>query len=334
MNTTASTTVEMRLHAIRYAAQDTHLYEFRRLDGAPLPGVEPGAHIDLHLPNGMMRQYSLCTADGDPRAYVVGVKRDRASRGGSRYIHEYLQVGEILQVGGPRNNFPLKDDAGHSVLIAGGIGVTPIWCMAQRLLKLGRSFELHYACRTRKEAAFLEELAALPQAKLHFDDEAGGFLDLAPVVSQAPAGAHFYCCGPLPMLAGFEAATKSLPPGQVHVEYFSAKEEAATGGGHFLSVHHQRRTHARRPARLRARIVDGQPHAARDDLGIGEDVSHGIDRPRRHAQPIQRGQQLRAGESAEERMEHGVERIAVAHAVLVGEEARIVGEVGRAQRLA
>ena len=236
MNTTASTTVEMRLHAIRYAAQDTHLYEFRRLDGAPLPGVEPGAHIDLHLPNGMMRQYSLCTADGDPRAYVVGVKRDRASRGGSRYIHEYLQVGEILQVGGPRNNFPLKDDAGHSVLIAGGIGVTPIWCMAQRLLKLGRSFELHYACRTRKEAAFLEELAALPQAKLHFDDEAGGFLDLAPVVSQAPAGAHFYCCGPLPMLAGFEAATKSLPPGQVHVEYFSAKEEAATGGGYVVEL--------------------------------------------------------------------------------------------------
>lgn len=236
VNTTATTTVEMRLHSIRYAAQDTHLYEFRRPDGAVLPKAEPGAHIDLHLPNGMMRQYSLCTADGDPRAYVVGVKRDRASRGGSRYIHEYLQVGEILKIGGPRNNFPLKEDAGHSVLIAGGIGVTPIWCMAQRLVKLGRSFELHYACRTRSEAAFLEELAALPQAKLHFDDEAGGFLDLAPIVVNAPAGAHFYCCGPLPMLAGYEAAAKALPAEQVHVEYFSAKEEAATGGGYVVEL--------------------------------------------------------------------------------------------------
>lgn len=236
VNTTATTTVEMRLHSIRYAAQDTHLYEFRRPDGAVLPKAEPGAHIDLHLPNGMMRQYSLCTADGDPRAYVVGVKRDRASRGGSRYIHEYLQVGEILKIGGPRNNFPLKEDAGHSVLIAGGIGVTPIWCMAQRLVKLGRSFELHYACRTRSEAAFLEELEALPQAKLHFDDEAGGFLDLAPIVVNAPAGAHFYCCGPLPMLAGYEAAAKALPAEQVHVEYFSAKEEAATGGGYVVEL--------------------------------------------------------------------------------------------------
>lgn len=236
VNTTATTTVEMRLHSIRYAAQDTHLYEFRRPDGAVLPKAEPGAHIDLHLPNGMMRQYSLCTADGDPRAYVVGVKRDRASRGGSRYIHEYLQVGEILKIGGPRNNFPLKEDAGHSVLIAGGIGVTPIWCMAQRLVKLGRSFELHYACRTRSEAAFLEELEALPQAKLHFDDEAGGFLDLAPIVANAPAGAHFYCCGPLPMLAGYEAAAKALPAEQVHVEYFSAKEEAATGGGYVVEL--------------------------------------------------------------------------------------------------
>lgn len=236
VNTTATTTVEMRLHSIRYAAQDTHLYEFRRPDGAILPKAEPGAHIDLYLPNGMMRQYSLCTADGDPRAYVVGVKRDRASRGGSRYIHEYLQVGEILKIGGPRNNFPLKEDAGHSVLIAGGIGVTPIWCMAQRLVKLGRSFELHYACRTRSEAAFLEELVALPQAKLHFDDEAGGFLDLAPIVANAPAGAHLYCCGPLPMLAGYEAAAKALPAEQVHVEYFSAKEEAATGGGYVVEL--------------------------------------------------------------------------------------------------
>jgi ferredoxin-NADP reductase len=174
---------DMRLTAIAYAAKDTNLYEFRRTDGANLPGIEPGAHIDIHLPNGMMRQYSLVTADGDPAAYVVGIKRDRASRGGSRYVHEYLGVAEILKIGGPRNHFPLIEDAPHSVLIAGGIGITPIWCMAQRLQKLGRSFELHYASRTRDEAAFLQELQKLPQAHVHIDAEAGGFLDLAPSIS-------------------------------------------------------------------------------------------------------------------------------------------------------
>ncbi len=227
---------DMRLTAIAYAAKDTNLYEFRRTDGANLPGIEPGAHIDIHLPNGMMRQYSLVTADGNPAAYVVGIKRDRASRGGSRYVHEYLGVAEILKIGGPRNHFPLIEDAPHSVLIAGGIGITPIWCMAQRLQKLGRSFELHYASRTRDEAAFLQELQKLPQAHVHIDAEAGGFLDLAPLVANAPAGSHFYCCGPAPMLAGYETVTKHVPAAQVHAEYFTAKEEAANEGGYVVEL--------------------------------------------------------------------------------------------------
>ena len=227
---------DMRLTGIAYAAKDTNLYEFRRPDGASLPGIEPGAHIDIHLPNGMMRQYSLVTADGDPAAYVVGIKRDRASRGGSRYVHEYLGVAEILKIGGPRNHFPLNEDAPHSVLIAGGIGITPIWCMAQRLQKLGRSFELHYACRTRDEAAFLQELQKLQQAHVHIDAEVGGFLDLAPIIANAPAGSHFYCCGPAPMLAGYETATKHVPAAQVHAEYFTAKEEAATDGGYVVEL--------------------------------------------------------------------------------------------------
>ena len=233
---TTQQTVDLRLTAIRYAAQDTNLYEFRRPDGAALEPVEPGAHIDITLPNGMMRQYSLVTADGDPAAYMVGIKRDRASRGGSIFIHDKLRVGEVLKIGGPRNNFPLNEDAGHTVLIAGGIGITPICCMAQRLKKLGRSFELHYACRTRAEAAFFAELSAMPEARIHIDDEVGGFMDVAAAVAASRSDAHFYCCGPLPMLAAFEDATKALPPEQVHVEYFSAKDEAATGGGYVVEL--------------------------------------------------------------------------------------------------
>ncbi len=229
-------TVDMRLTAIRYAAQDTNLYEFRRIDGAALAPFEPGSHIDLQLPNGMMRQYSLVTADGDPTTYVVGIKRDRASRGGSIFIHDHLRVGQVIAVGGPRNNFPLHEDAAHSVLIAGGIGVTPIWCMAQRLKKLGRSFELHYACRDRAEVAFNDELMAMPEAHIHIDAEAGGFLDVAAIVNNARKDAHFYCCGPLPMLEGYEKATAGVAPDQVHAEYFSAREEAATDGGYVVEL--------------------------------------------------------------------------------------------------
>lgn len=229
--------MNLRLTAIAYAAQDTHTFEFRRPEGGPLPAVEPGAHIDIHLPNGMMRQYSLTTTEGDGDRYIVGIKRDRTSRGGSIYIHDHLKVGQIVKIGGPRNNFPLDLSAPHTVLIAGGIGVTPIRCMAQRLIAKGLPFTMYYSCRTRSEAAFLDELSQRPEVTLHFDDEAAGkFLDMKGIVANAPAGSHFYCCGPTPMLAVYEEATKDLPPGQMHIEYFTAKESAATEGGYTVAL--------------------------------------------------------------------------------------------------
>jgi ferredoxin-NADP reductase len=228
---------DVRLTAIRYAALDTNLFEFRKLDGSAMPAVEPGAHIDIHLPNGMMRQYSLVTADSDPNAYVVGIKRDRASRGGSKFIHDNLRVGTVLKIGGPRNNFPLNEKADHTVLLAGGIGITPIWCMAQRLIKQGTSWELFYSCRERPEVAFIDELSKLPQVKLHIDAEANGkFLDIPGIVAGAPQGSHFYCCGPGPMLSAYEAATKNVPEGHMHIEYFTAKEESALEGGYKVQL--------------------------------------------------------------------------------------------------
>ena len=163
--------IEVRVTAIRYAARDTHLYEFTRLDGKPLPAYEPGAHIDLHLPNGMIRQYSLINAEPDPATYTVGIKRDPASRGGSRYVHDDLRVGKTLKISAPRNNFALVESAKHVVLFAGGIGITPIWCMVQRLEQLGRSWTLYYAARSRSDMAFLQSLEAMAPAQFHFDDE-------------------------------------------------------------------------------------------------------------------------------------------------------------------
>jgi ferredoxin-NADP reductase len=229
--------IEVRLTAIRYAARDTNLYEFTRLDGKPLPAYEPGAHIDVHLPNGIVRQYSLTEAKPQPESYTVGVKRDPASRGGSRYVHDELRVGKSLKISAPRNNFPLVENAPHVVLFAGGIGITPIWCMVQRLEQLGRPWTLHYACRARADMAFLRSLEAMTGAKFHFDDESGGkFLDVGALVAAAPKDAHLYCCGPTPMLKAFETATANWPREQVHIEYFTPKQEAAKTGGFVVEL--------------------------------------------------------------------------------------------------
>ncbi len=222
----------LRLDAVRYAAQDTHLYEFASPDGAPLPAYEPGAHIDVHMPGGLMRQYSLARPYRADQPYLVGIKLDAGTRGGSRFMHEQARVGALFQVGAPRNNFPLKEDAPHTVLIAGGIGVTPVWCMAQRLEQVGAAFELHYAVRTRADAAFLAELERMaPKARLHVDAEAQAFLDAPAIIRGAPEGAHLYCCGPAPMLEAFEAAAAGRPAEQVHVEYFSAPPLQPIEGG-------------------------------------------------------------------------------------------------------
>jgi ferredoxin-NADP reductase len=239
--TAASHVIDARLTKIEDAARDTKLYTFQRVDGARLPPYKPGAHIDLHLPNGLTRQFSLVVPNADPDSYVVGVKRDENSRGGSRYIIEQMKVGEQIKISAPRNNFPLVEDAEHVVLVAGGIGITPIWCMAQQLAALGRSWKIHYACRSQTDMAFLGELKKLDPkfVHLHFDDEAAGkVLDVAAAVAEAPANSHFYCCGPNPMLKAFEAAAASRPRAFVHVEYFTPKDDAAAGasGGFWVEL--------------------------------------------------------------------------------------------------
>jgi tetrachlorobenzoquinone reductase len=234
---TAAGLIDVRLTAIRYAARDTNLYELTSLDGKPLPGYEPGAHIDVHLPNGIIRQYSLLEPEPEPHRYTIGVKRDPASRGGSRYVHDELHVGKPIKISAPRNNFPLVENAGHVILFAGGIGITPIWCMVQRLEKLGRSWTLYYACRSRSDMAFLHALEAMASSQFHFDDEAEGkFLDVGGIIAAAPKDAHLYCCGPTPMLKAFEAATANWPRERIHIEYFTPKQEAAKTGGFVVEL--------------------------------------------------------------------------------------------------
>ncbi|MFJ4154052.1 PDR/VanB family oxidoreductase [Pseudomonas sp. NPDC089752] len=222
-----SSTVSALVHTLRHEAEGIISVELRPWGDTVFTPFEAGSHIDLHLPNGLVRSYSLLNAPSDQGRYVVGILRDRASRGGSRFVHEQLRVGTQLQISPPRNNFALDTRASHSVLVAGGIGITPIYCMFRQLLALGRSAELIYCARSRAEAALLEEIGGLgAKVVYHFNDEKGGLPDLASYLAGRPADTHFYCCGPTPMLDAFEQSCERLGYPHAHIERFTAAEVA------------------------------------------------------------------------------------------------------------
>lgn len=230
--------LQMRIHSIGNAADGVCLLDLRPLPGAAaLPAFTAGAHIDLQLPSGLLRSYSLANVQHERHRYLVAVGLCDNSRGGSRYLHKVAREGDLITVGAPRNNFPLAEDAPYTVLVAGGIGITPLWSMAQRLQSLGREWELHYACGNRASAAFMPELRALCDstgARLFtaFSQETNGSrLNLAAIVANAPPGAHLYCCGPASMLDAFALATASRPPHTLHTEHFAAREAPAATGG-------------------------------------------------------------------------------------------------------
>lgn len=154
--------IEVIVGAIRLEAQDIHSFELFRADGAALPSFEPGAHIDLHLPNGLVRQYSLCGPAERPRHYRIAVLRCRDSRGGSATLHAELRVGQRLHIGEPRNLFPLSPEPGPRLLFAGGIGITPLLAMAERLARDGADFQLHYCAHSAERAASSTTLAGAP----------------------------------------------------------------------------------------------------------------------------------------------------------------------------
>lgn len=220
-------TRNLRLTRQRWLADGVVELELRDPSGAELPAWEPGAHVTVALPGGVSRDYSLCGAPGDRSQWTIAVLREPASRGGSSYIHERLRVGDRLDVSGPRNNFPLADGA-RFLLLAGGIGITPIKAMADRLAAEGADWSLTYCGRSRAGMAFLPELTALASERLtvHADDDHGGPPDLAALLAAQPDGTQVYCCGPEPLLAAVE---RLLPAGlDLHLERFRAAPAPAS----------------------------------------------------------------------------------------------------------
>ncbi|HSV82588.1 MAG TPA: PDR/VanB family oxidoreductase [Ramlibacter sp.] len=229
----AAATLAVVVQAAALVAQDVRQLELVRADGALLPAFTPGAHIDLHLGPGLVRQYSLCGPASDRSRYLVAVKLETPSRGGSRAAHQGLAVGSGVVISAPRNHFPVRLDARHSVLVAGGIGITPLLSMAHALAEERRSFELLYFCRSPAHAAFRESLQDGPLAgrcRFFFGlarDAARVALGEA-LALHAP-GHHLYLCGPQPFMDTVRAvAHDTWPAESVHLEYFAAP---ATDGG-------------------------------------------------------------------------------------------------------
>ncbi|MCQ4210587.1 PDR/VanB family oxidoreductase [Streptomyces longispororuber] len=200
-----------------------------RSDGARLPDWTPGAHIDLVLPDGTTRQYSLCGDRWDAYRYRIAVLREPEGRGGSAYVHDRLRPGDRVGVGGPRNNFPLVPAAKY-LFVAGGIGITPLVPMLHQAELVGADWQLLYGGRTRDSMAFRDELASAYGGRVHVapQDETG-LLDLTHWLGTAPTDCPVYCCGPAPLLAAVEDAVRATgrPHRSLRTEVFTAAAQAA-----------------------------------------------------------------------------------------------------------
>lgn len=213
-------------------------FELAAADGSPLPAFSAGAHIDVHLPGGLVRQYSLCNHPEERHRYLIGVLDDPASRGGSRSLHQQVGAGASLRISEPRNLFPLTAGARRSLLFAGGIGITPILCMAEQLSHSGADFELHYCARSCERAAFLERIRHSPFADrlfVHFDEQPETALDIAQVLGGAHDDVHLYVCGPGGFMQHVLESARSLgwQEANLHREYFAAAALDTSGDGSF-----------------------------------------------------------------------------------------------------
>ena len=210
------------------AAEGVAGFRLRPLEGG-LPTFQPGAHIDVHLPNGLVRQYSITNGPGETAYYRIGVKLEPDSSGGSQCLHETVREGDVLAISEPRNNFPLRRDSTRTILVAGGIGITPMLAMAQALNRMDLAFELHCFAQSEDHLAFRDVLDGLGESVVHHlglsPDET--VAEIRRLVAEPETFAHLYVCGPGPMLDATrrEAAVAGWAGDAVHFEYFKNTTE-------------------------------------------------------------------------------------------------------------
>ncbi|SFM32631.1 PDR/VanB family oxidoreductase [Variovorax sp. OV329] len=234
-------TLTVRVARIRRETPEILSFELAHPWGRALPGFEAGAHIDVNMPGGFARQYSLARApgaSGKDERYLIGVKREGASRGGSASMHERVREGDLLPISAPRNTFPVKTGGRRHLLMAGGIGMTPLLAMAQSLAREGADFALCVFARSREHLAFADALAApelAPHVRLHFDDGSEK-IDLPALLREHAQGTHLYMCGPAGFMGAVRKAASHWPEDAVHAEYFAAPGDSSVPAGRAFSL--------------------------------------------------------------------------------------------------
>ena len=221
------TTLSVKVLRKQQEAADIVSLELGRADGGTLPAFSAGSHIDVHIRPDMIRQYSLCNHPEESHRYLIGVLRDPASRGGSVAIHDDVNEGDLIEISAPKNHFPLVR-ARRSLLFAGGIGITPMLCMAERLAHSGADFELHYCARNPDRIAFRDRIATsdfASQTHYHYDDgNDDQKLDLEHLLDVPDHSTHLYVCGPTGFINHVCQTAKACGwrTGNVHFEHFGA----------------------------------------------------------------------------------------------------------------
>ena len=222
----------VRVHKTEQAADGVRVLHLRAADGELLPAWTPGAHVDVILPSGLVRHYSLCGHVADLTEYRIAVLREVAGRGGSAEVHDLVTAGTELRVVGPKNHFSLVD-APQYLFIAGGIGITPLLPMAREVVAASKQWQLLYGGRSRASMAFTSELEAFGEHVRVLPQDEVGLLPLVEAISSVPAGTAIYCCGPEPLLQAVSAiCTEQGRAQDLHFERFGASAEAppeATG---------------------------------------------------------------------------------------------------------
>lgn len=215
--------IRLRVAATEDEADDTKSFVLVEESGADLPEWEPGAHVDIHLPGDVIRQYSLCGDPADRRRWRIGVLREPDGRGGSAHLHDHVRTGTVLEASAPRNNFALRS-ASRYVFVAGGIGITPLLPMIRQAEQGGIPWHLHYGGRNRSRMAFLGELACYgDKVRLHPEDESG-LLPLDDIVRAAGEEALVYCCGPEALLSALESTWAPRAAERLRIERFHPRE--------------------------------------------------------------------------------------------------------------